>query len=204
LDLSKTDDLTSLVKCFKREVDGVLHYYFFGRHYVTKDKAMDNQLYQGWIHEGALIECEANNGSMIDYQMVREDFEDDLEKFRIDELYHDPAGANVLAQQISNELDVDAVEIPQSFRVFSPYMRDFEALLNSGRIHHGGDPVLAWCFSNVIAKETQDGKYIRPVKEGNDNKIDAAVAALMAFIKAYEPGDGYDDDQAMGDYLDGF
>jgi phage terminase large subunit-like protein len=27
----------------------------------------------------------------------------------------------------------------------------------------------------------------RPVKEGKDNKIDGAVAALMAFISQYQP-----------------
>ena len=204
MDLSKTDDLTSSVKCFRKEIEGVDHYYFFGRHYVTKARAADNQLYLGWIHDGFLNECDANNGQMIDYQMVRDDFDEDVSMFSIDEIYHDPAGAAVLAQQISNDLDVEAVEVPQTFRVFSPYMRDFESLLKSGRIHHNGDPVMAWCFSNVVSKETQDGKYVRPVKEGRDNKIDAAVAALMAFIKAYEPNDGYDDQQAMSDFLDEF
>lgn len=201
LDLSKTDDLTSRVKCFVKEIDGIDHYYFFGNHYVTKVKAADNQLYQGWINEGWLIECDANDGKMIDYQLVRDDFDEDLLHFEIEDIYHDPAGANVLAQQIDTSTNVEAVEIPQTFRVFSPYMRDFEVLLSAGRIHHNGDPVLAWCFSNVVAKETQDGKYIRPVKEGRDNKIDGAVAALMAFIKVYEPKDEYDDQQAMEEYL---
>jgi phage terminase large subunit-like protein len=203
LDLSKTDDLTSRVKCFAKDIDGVEHYYFFGNHYVTKVKAEDNQLYQGWINDGWLTECDANEGKMIDYQLVRDDFDEDLFHFEIEDIYHDPAGANVLAQQIDTSTNVEAVEIPQTFRVFSPYMRDFEVLLSAGRIHHNGDPVLAWCFSNVVAKETQDGKYIRPVKEDRDNKIDAAVAALMAFIKVYEPKDEYDDQQAMEEYLDG-
>ena len=196
LDLSKTDDLTSLVKCFEREINGKTHYYFFGRNYVTEAKVLENQLYQQWVEEGWLIACE---GGMIDYEQVREDFDKDVAQFNITELYHDPAGANVLAQQIANELDIEPVEVNQSYRVFSPAMRDFECLLADGRIHHNGDPVMAWCFSNVIAKETLDGKYVRPVKEHKDNKIDAAVAALMAFIKAYVPEIDDTDDQ---DFVD--
>ena len=168
LDLSKTDDLTSQVKCITKEIEGLTHYYFFARNYVAEEKAQDNQLYQQWIEEGYLTQCD---GGMIDYAQVREEFDQDVRDFEISELFHDPVGASVLAQQIQNALDVTAVEVQQSYSVFSTPMRDFETLLKVGRIHHNGDPVMAWAFSNVIAKETMDGKYIRPVKNHKDNKM---------------------------------
>jgi phage terminase large subunit-like protein len=77
-------------------------------------------------------------------------------------------------------------------------MRDFERLLKAGRIHHDGNPCLTWMFGNVVAKETEDGKMMRPVKEGKDNKIDGAVAAIMAFTACYRPED---DDGDLDDFI---
>jgi len=82
---------------------------------------------------------------------------------------------------------MDVIKVQQSYTNFTPAMREFENLLNQGRIHHNGDPVMSWCFGNVIAKEQMDGKYYRPVKEHKDNKIDTAVAALLAFIGIWAP-----------------
>lgn len=98
-----------------------------------------------------------------------------------------------MALRLEREHGIEAVKVAQSFGNFSAPMRDFERLLKAGRIHHDGNPCLRWMFGNVVAKETLDGKMMRPVKEGKDNKIDGAVAALMAFIAAYHPDDGDDD-----------
>ena len=87
----------------------------------------------------------------------------------------------------------------QNYTNFSPAMREFENLLGQGRIHHTGCPVLTWCLGNVIAKETMDGKYIRPVKEHKDNKIDTAVAMLQSFIGAWTPDE---EDGSNQEYLE--
>lgn len=186
IDLSESDDLTADVDCFKRLIDNKWHYYFFAKTYVTEAKATEIAIYRDWVDEGTLLECE---GTAIDYDEVERGVEADNENYQVLGLFFDPAGAAPIAQRVQNTTGIEPIKIAQNYTNFSPAMREFENLLRQGRIHHTGDPVLAWCVSNVIAKETMDGKYIRPVKEHKANKIDTAVAMLLAFIGAWTPED---------------
>ena len=58
-------------------------------------------------------------------------------------------------------------------------MKSLDALILSNRIHHDGDPVLAWMLSNVVGKLDHKGN-VYPRKERTENKIDSAVALIMA------------------------
>lgn len=183
LDLSTVDDLTAAVKCFRREVGGEDHYYLFGRYYCTETKTQENPHYQEWVHNGHLYETD---GERIDYSVIEDHIDQDAIDFVIEQCFYDPHGAEHLAQRVSVNCEIEAVSVAQTYTNFSAPMRDFEGLLKAGRIHHDGNPCLAWMMSNVVAKETMDGKMTRPVKENRANKIDGAVAALMAFLKVYE------------------
>ncbi|NDC86789.1 MAG: hypothetical protein EB088_14410, partial [Betaproteobacteria bacterium] len=58
-----------------------------------------------------------------------------------------------------------------------------EALVLQGRLHHDGNPVLAWMMSNVVAHtDVKDNIY--PRKERPENKIDGVVALIMALGRA--------------------
>lgn len=186
LDLSETDDLTAAVKCFRREVDGRDHYYFFGRYYATEEKVREHNKYQEWVFKGDLIETE---GNMIDYQEVEDHIENDAELFDIPQCFYDPMGAANLAQRLEQKYQIEAIKVAQNYTNFSAAMRDFEGLLKQQRIHHDGNECLTWMMGNVVAKQTEDGKMMRPVKENRESKIDGAVAALMAFIAAHEPAE---------------
>ncbi|PNQ48851.1 terminase, partial [Vibrio agarivorans] len=118
----------------------------------------------------------------IDYELVEEHIASDAEQFLIPRCFYDPHGAANLAQRLQKDHDIEAVKVGQSYTNFSAPMRDFESLLKEGRIHHDGNPCLTWMMGNVVAKETMDGKMLRPVKESREAKIDGAVALLMAFI----------------------
>lgn len=196
VDLSEVDDLTASVKCFRRDVDGERHYYLFGRYYATEAKVAENDHYDEWVQSGHLIQCD---GETIDYDDVEEHIVADAEQFTIEQCFYDPHGAAHLAQRLEKHHSIEAVKVGQTYTNFSAPMRDFERLLKSGRIHHDGNPCLGWMFANVVAKETEDGKMMRPVKENRESKIDGAVAALMSFIGAFEPDDNDDDDFA--DYM---
>lgn len=184
VDLSESDDLTSDVNCFTREINGKTHYYFFPRTYVTEAKAEEIDIYRDWISAGHLMECE---GSSIDYDEVERAIENDNEECFVTGLFYDPAGAAPIAQRVHNSTGIEPIKVAQNYTNFSPAMREFENLLRQKRIHHTGCPVLTWCLGNVIAKETMDGKYIRPVKEHKDNKIDTAIAMLLSFIGSWTP-----------------
>jgi phage terminase large subunit-like protein len=196
VDLSESDDLTADVTCFTRTIDGKLHYYLFAKTYVTAAKASEIDIYRDWVDQGDLLECD---GTSIDYDEVERAIETDNENYQITGLFYDPAGAAPIAQRVQNNTGIEPIKVAQNYTNFSPAMREFETLLRQGRIHHNGDPVLAWCLGNVIAKETMDGKYIRPVKEHKDNKIDTAVAMLLAFIGSWQPEE---DDGSNQEFLE--
>jgi phage terminase large subunit-like protein len=66
---------------------------------------------------------------------------------------------------------------------FSAPMKEIEALVRSGRLHHDGDPVLAWMMSNVVAHlDKKDNVF--PNRQTVKNKIDGAVALIMAMGRA--------------------
>ncbi len=197
IDLSESDDLTADVSCFTREIAGRTHYYFFPRTYVTEAKAEEIEIYRDWIDEGALLQCD---GSSIDYDEVEKAIEDDNEDYFFTGIFYDPSGAAPMAQRVQNKTGIEPIKVAQNYTNFTPAMREFENLLEQGRIHHTGCPVLTWCLGNVVARETMDGKYKRPVKEHKDNKIDTAVATLLAFIGAWAPEE--DLDAAIDDFLD--
>jgi phage terminase large subunit-like protein len=69
------------------------------------------------------------------------------------------------------------IDVPQNVLNFSESMKQLDALTIAGRIHHNGDPVLAWAIGNVVAKK--DAKEnVYPRKTRADNKIDPAVALI--------------------------
>jgi phage terminase large subunit-like protein len=79
---------------------------------------------------------------------------------------------------------------------FSPAIIEMDAAMHSGRLQHDGNPVLEWCVGNVVGKADRRGN-LYPTKQRPDQKIDAAVALMMAIGRAMS-----EDDKAAG--LDGF
>lgn len=74
------------------------------------------------------------------------------------------------------------VEVGATVRNFSEPMKQLAALIISSGIQHDGDPVLEWMLGNVFAKrDAKDNVY--PRKSRNENKIDAAVALIMALSR---------------------
>jgi phage terminase large subunit-like protein len=61
-------------------------------------------------------------------------------------------------------------------------MKTLEALVVDGRLHHDGDPVLAWMISNVIAVQ-KPRSNIFPDKESPDRKIDGAMVLMFCLSR---------------------
>jgi phage terminase large subunit-like protein len=58
-------------------------------------------------------------------------------------------------------------------------MKELERAYTSGKLRHGGDPVLAWCASNIVAR-TDVNVNMAPDKKRSPDKIDDISALLMA------------------------
>lgn len=63
-------------------------------------------------------------------------------------------------------------------------MKELEAAVYDGRFHFDGDPVLTWCVSNLLTRETAAGNYTMPTKPTPEAKIDVAIALLIAIARA--------------------
>ena len=57
--------------------------------------------------------------------------------------------------------------------------KELEKLVMSGKLHHGGHPVLRWMASNV-AVETDAAGNLKPSKKKSTERIDGIVAMIMA------------------------
>jgi phage terminase large subunit-like protein len=75
---------------------------------------------------------------------------------------------------------------------FSPAIIELDAAMRSRRLRHDGNPVLTWCIGNVVGKADRRGN-LYPTKARPDQKIDAAVALMMAIGHAM-----VEDEQAKG------
>ena len=75
------------------------------------------------------------------------------------------------------------VEIRPLVLHFSPAMKELEELVACRRLQHDGDPVLGWMIANVVChRDAKDNIY--PKKEKVENKIDGAIALIMALSRA--------------------
>lgn len=200
LDLAQRIDIASKVLVFKKVIDDPEkpHFYVFAVNYQNQEQVdrPQNTHYAGWAHEGYLV---VTPGNTTDFNYIADDLIKDSKRFRIRQIPHDPALATTLIQFIQGrkdwDQDVEFVEITQTVMNLSPAMKETEALVIEGRLHHNGDPALAWMMSNVVC-HTDRNDNIFPNKQRAENKIDAAVALMMpigAWMKM-EP-------ESNGDYL---
>ena len=71
------------------------------------------------------------------------------------------------------------VEYPMNVSTMSEPTKILDVLIREHRIRHDGDPVLAWSLSNVVGhRDAKDNVY--PRKQEAENKIDPAIALIMA------------------------
>ncbi|HCF7781515.1 TPA: terminase large subunit, partial [Vibrio cholerae] len=106
----------------------------------------------------------------------------------------DPFGATNLGHQLDDE-GLEPITIVQNYTNMSDPMKEIEAAIASGRFHHDGNPIMTWCMSNVIGKYLPgNDDVVRPIKQGNDNKIDGAVTLIMGVGRIMVPAGDSDED----------
>lgn len=176
LDLASRVDVAAYLRLFTRVIDGKQHFYAFPKFYLPESTIYSDKTgrYQGWVGEGLITPTDGNE---IDFAVIESDVIDDLARYNTSEIVYDPWKATYLAQRISAN-GASMVEFRQTMETMSEPMKELEAAIQSGRLHHDGNPVLSWMASNVVAKrDAKDNIY--PRKESDDKKIDGIVALIM-------------------------
>ncbi|KWI50280.1 terminase [Burkholderia pseudomultivorans] len=188
LDMARKLDLNSMARLFWRDIDGRRHYFCVApRFWVPEDTVRNTEnrrmaeRYQAWVNQGFLFETD---GAEIDYRDILEEAKDANRRCPVQCTPLDPHGATNLSHQLDDE-GLTPVTIVQNYTNMSDPMKELEAAITSGRFHHDGNPIMTWCVGNVIGKNLPgNDDVVRPIKQGNDNKIDGAVALIMAVGRA--------------------
>lgn len=186
LDIGSKSDLTVKTYLFPFEEDGKDKYALFCECWLPS-KAIEtstNSQYSGWVRSGYIQETD---GAMTDLNVIEESIREDLSRFDVQTVTYDPWQATQLATSLSDE-GAPMLECRFTVQNVSDPMKTLEALVIDGRIVHDGNPVMAWMMGNVEARiDAKDNIF--PRKERHENKIDGAVAAILALRGAatYEP-----------------
>jgi phage terminase large subunit-like protein len=199
MDLGFVSDIASVIKCFVKEEkdeDGESFWmpYFFGRHYLPEDAADDsrNSQYSGWKRAERIT---VTDGQVTDLEVIIDDVMSDIEKYDVREVSYDPYGELALLNILKRRgMSIDRlIAFPQQVATLSPPTEALMKRVISRAVRHDGCPVLSWAMSNVIGKFDAKGN-VYPRKEREENKIDPAIASIMAFGRALqaEGGSVYD------------
>lgn len=183
-DLASKLDLSATVKLYRDDSRGEKpHYYCFTRTYLPEERVNlpECQHYQAWVKQGWLT---ATDGSSMDYRLIERDTLADIATFRVQEISYDARYADEYAQRVSEESGIPRVVVQPSPAELSPALKELEAAVADGRFHHDSNPVLTYCISNVLVRESSVGNYTMPSKPTPEAKIDAAVALLIAMARA--------------------
>ena len=189
LDLAAKIDVAAKMYLFKKDD----HYYLFSKYYIPEAKTIgeDNTHYAGWEHDGYI---ETFPGARIDLEEIQNSIMEDAKTFDLSgsengggEVCNDPWNAQQLITNLENE-KISCVEVSQTVNMLSEPMKEIEAIVKEGKLHHNGNPVTDWMISNVCCRVDKKDN-IFPFKEAEENKIDGAVAFMTAMARAmYEKG----------------
>ncbi len=183
LDLSSTSDITSLVLCFpprdETERYIILPFCWIPEENLKLRVRRDHVPYDTWEKTGHLLTTE---GNVIHYNYIENFIEELGKKYHILEVGYDRWGATQLSQDLE-DMGFTVVPFGQGYKDMSPPTKELMKLVLEEKIAHGGHPVLRWMMDNVFVRQDPAGN-IKMDKEKSTEKIDAAVATVMALDRA--------------------
>jgi phage terminase large subunit-like protein len=182
LDLASTSDITALVLWFPRK-DGTVDlvpYFWVPEEGIIERSRRNGVPYDQWARDGYIM---TTPGNVTDYEAIRAFIRDEIAPiYDVREIAYDRWNATQLITQLGED-GATCVPVGQGYASMSAPAKQFEALVLSGKIRHGGHPVLRWMASNVSVEQDAAGN-IKPSKAKSTDKIDGIVAAVMACNRA--------------------
>ena len=183
LDLSSTTDITAFVLLFPPRDDNekyIIYPHFWIPEETVDIRTMkDHVPYDVWVKEGLINVTE---GNVIHYDFIEKYIEDLGTKFNIKEIAFDRWGATQMVQNLEG-MGFTVIPFGQGFKDMTPHCKELFKLVLEQKIAHGGNKVLRWMMDNIAAKTDAAGN-IKFDKEKSSEKIDGAVALVMALDRA--------------------
>jgi len=197
LDLSSSTDITAFVLVFppidEDDKYVVLPFFWIPEDNIDLRVRRDHVNYDVWKKQGFLKTTE---GNVVHYGFIETFIEELGTKYNIREIAFDRWGAVQMTQNLEN-LGFTVVPFGQGFKDMSPPTKELMKLTLEQKIAHGGHPILRWMMDNIYIRTDPAGN-IKADKEKSTEKIDGAVATIMALDRAIRCGGGtgssvYDD-----------
>ena len=187
LDLSSTTDITAFVLVFPPidEDDKyiILPYFWIPEDTLDLRVKRDHVPYDVWKRQGYL---QTTEGNVVHYGYIEKFIEQLGEKYNIREIAFDRWGAVQMVQNLEG-MGFTVVPFGQGFKDMSPPTKELMKLTLEQKIVHGGHPVLRWNMDNIFIRTDPAGN-IKADKEKSTEKIDGAIATIMALDRAIRCG----------------
>jgi phage terminase large subunit-like protein len=187
LDLASTTDITAFVLVFPPQDSDdkyiILPYFWLPEETLTLRVRRDHVPYDTWEQQGFL---QTTEGNVVHYGFIESFIEELGTVYDIREIAYDRWGATQMIQNLEG-LGFTVVPFGQGFKDMSPPSKELMRLTLDGKIAHGGQPVLRWMMDNIHIRTDPAGN-IKPDKEKSTEKIDGAVATVMALDRAIRCG----------------
>jgi phage terminase large subunit-like protein len=183
LDLSTTLDLTAFVLVFppRNETEKyiIVPYFWIPEDNLKQRVRRDHVPYDIWKAQGYIRNTE---GNVVDYRRIEADIKEIASEFVIKEIAYDRYNAT---QIILNLQDEGLIMIPfgQGYKDMSPATKEMYTLVLKNKLIHNNHPVLRWNYDNVCV-EVDPAENIKPSKKHSTERIDGAVASIMALGRA--------------------
>ena len=189
LDLSSTTDITAFVLVFpprdEEEKFIVLPYFWIPADNLATRVRRDHVPYDIWEQQGYIKTTE---GNVVHYGFIEAFIEELNTAYNIKEIAFDRWGAVQMVQNLEG-MGFTVVPFGQGYKDMSPASKELMKLVLEKKVSHGGNPVLRWMMDNIYVKTDPAGN-IKPDKEKSTDRIDGAVALIMALDRAIRNG-GY-------------
>lgn len=180
LDLASKIDIAALELLFpplglKATIDDP--YIRIGFYFLPSETVLGVPHYQAWDADGLLNVTE---GNIIDYDEILEVLREAREFFQLEQVAYDPHQATMMVTTMVKE-GFPVIEYRPVVLNFSEPMKELDALTKAQTIAHGGDAVMEWEMSNVVAKaDAKDNVYPNKPTGQPHLKIDNPVALISA------------------------
>lgn len=189
LDLSGKHDLTSLTLVIPDDEAepgfDILPFFWTPQGQLEQRRPAERDKFKEWIKAGHI---EAVPGPVIRYSFVAKRLFELSREFEIVVLGYDRWRIDDFKADLA---DIDAgFEFPlepfgQGYQSMSPAIEWFTELALTGRLRHGGNPVLTACVANaVIIPDPAGNQKIDKAKARGPVRIDGAVTLVMALALA--------------------
>ena len=191
LDLSSTSDLTTLVLVFpprdENEAYMVLSFFWLPEDTLALRVRRDHVMYDQWERQGFI---QTTEGNVVHYGFIEKFICELGERYNIREIAYDRWNVTMMVQALEDD-DFTMIPFGQGFRDMSPPTKELMRMVLEHQLNHGGHPVLRWNFDNAYVRTDPAGN-LKLDKEKSTEKIDGAVALVMALDRAMKNQNGTD------------